>query len=183
VGISAKMRLELYNIQEKGMERRLYRSQHNRIFLGVCGGIGDYFGADPVIIRVIAILITIFTGFFPGVIAYIILALIIPNENSAINTPRDNFRENVSDIRDTSINLGQEIRDSFDSKGTKVGSPPAQTNPSSRGALLVLGIIIIIAGVIIFLGNLFGWLTRFFWPSILIVAGILILILVLRRRS
>jgi phage shock protein C len=165
------------------MERRLYRSQHNRFFLGVCGGIGEYFGADPVIIRVIAILITIFTGFFPGLIAYLILALIIPNESSATNTPRDSFRENVSEIRDTSVNLGQEIRNSFDNKETKTASSSTSTHPSSRGALLILGIIIIIAGVIIFLGNLFGWLTRFFWPSLLIAAGILILILVLRRRS
>ena len=51
------------------MERRLYRSQHKRIVFGVCGGLGEYFNADPVIVRVIAVLIIIFSGFVLGLLA------------------------------------------------------------------------------------------------------------------
>ena len=57
------------------MYKRLYRSRSNRILAGVCGGIGEYCNIDPVIIRILAIVIP---GF--GWIAYLILALIIPNE-------------------------------------------------------------------------------------------------------
>ncbi|MCL2409870.1 MAG: PspC domain-containing protein [Oscillospiraceae bacterium] len=55
--------------------RRLYRSRRNRIIAGVCGGIGEYFNIDPVIIRILAIVIP---GF--GWIAYLICAIIIPLE-------------------------------------------------------------------------------------------------------
>ena len=57
--------------------RKLYRSATNKMLCGVCGGIGEYFGIDPTIIRLIwAILI--FSG--PGIIAYIIAAVVIPQK-------------------------------------------------------------------------------------------------------
>ena len=80
------------------MEKRLYRSERNRVFLGVCGGFGDYFNFDPVIIRVITVLLIIATGIFPGLVAYFVIALVIPTESSTASTPRDTFRENVSDM-------------------------------------------------------------------------------------
>ncbi len=60
------------------MEKRLYRSKDQRMIWGVCGGLGQYFGVDPTIIRVIAVL-TLFLG-LTGAIAYIILAIVIPLE-------------------------------------------------------------------------------------------------------
>ena len=58
--------------------RRLYRSRRNRILAGVCGGIGEYFGVDPWLIRILAIIIP---GF--GLLAYILCAIFIP-ENPEI---------------------------------------------------------------------------------------------------
>ena len=55
--------------------KRLYRSSRNRIIAGVCGGIGEYLNIDPVIVRILAIVIP---GF--GWVAYLICALIIPSE-------------------------------------------------------------------------------------------------------
>ena len=55
--------------------KRLYRSRSNRIIAGVCGGLGEYLSIDPVIIRILAIVIP---GF--GWFAYLICALIIPSE-------------------------------------------------------------------------------------------------------
>ena len=55
--------------------RRLYRSRSNRILAGVCGGIGEYFNIDPVIVRILAVVIP---GF--GWVAYLVCALIIPSE-------------------------------------------------------------------------------------------------------
>lgn len=54
--------------------KRLYRSRKNKVLFGVCGGVGDYFDVDPVIIR----LVFIFTGI--GFLAYLVMALIIPVE-------------------------------------------------------------------------------------------------------
>jgi len=55
--------------------KRLYRSRSNRWIAGVCGGIGEYLNIDPIIIRILAIVIP---GF--GWLAYLICAIIIPSE-------------------------------------------------------------------------------------------------------
>lgn len=57
--------------------KRLYKSVENRVFAGVCGGIGEYFEIDPVVIRIGWLLLCCLAGC--GVLAYIIAALIIPN--------------------------------------------------------------------------------------------------------
>ncbi len=59
-------------------QKRLYRSKTNRIFAGICGGLGEYLNIDPVVLRLIWVLVVIFTGVFPGVVAYIIAIFIIP---------------------------------------------------------------------------------------------------------
>lgn len=66
--------------------KKLYRNTNNRQVCGVCAGIGDFLGLDPTIIRVIYALVTLFTGTFPGVVIYFILALIIPEDNGMIDT-------------------------------------------------------------------------------------------------
>jgi phage shock protein PspC (stress-responsive transcriptional regulator) len=64
--------------EEVTMAKRLYRSKSDRKIFGVCGGLAQYFDIDPTIIRVIAIVSIFFTG--AGIIAYIILALVVPIE-------------------------------------------------------------------------------------------------------
>ena len=58
------------------MEKKLYRSEDNKIFLGICGGIGEYLKVDPVIIRIILVVLVCIG--FSGILAYIIAAFIIP---------------------------------------------------------------------------------------------------------
>jgi phage shock protein C len=65
--------------------KRLYRSEKDRMIAGVCGGMGEYFNIDSTLIRVIWVLATILTVFFPLTLAYLILALIIPKEGEATN--------------------------------------------------------------------------------------------------
>ena len=60
------------------MTNRLYRSRTNKVFAGVCGGIGEYFDVDPVLIRLMCLLLTVFTAVAPGVVAYVIAVLIVP---------------------------------------------------------------------------------------------------------
>ncbi len=56
--------------------RRLYRSNRDRMFAGVCGGLGEYLNVDPTIIR-LAWAILACSG--TGLLAYLIAAVIIPN--------------------------------------------------------------------------------------------------------
>ena len=57
----------------------LYRSHRYRIVAGVCGGIAEWLGWDPTLVRVLFVLISILSVAFPGLIAYVILWLIMPN--------------------------------------------------------------------------------------------------------
>lgn len=56
--------------------KKLYKSNQNKMIDGVCGGIAEYFGIDPTLIRLGAVLLTCAGG--SGVLAYIIAAVIIP---------------------------------------------------------------------------------------------------------
>ena len=58
------------------MAKKLYRSGENKVLGGVCGGMGEYFDIDPVLIR-LAWIIAIFV-FGTGVLAYLIAWIIIP---------------------------------------------------------------------------------------------------------
>lgn len=62
--------------------RKLYRSEKDKIFAGICGGLGEYLNVDSTVLRVIWLLIVIFSGVFPGVLAYIIGIFIIPQHPS-----------------------------------------------------------------------------------------------------
>lgn len=62
------------------MEKRLYRSERNKMIAGVCGGIGEYFNIDPTLIRLAWAILLIPTAFFGGIFLYIIAAIIIPTE-------------------------------------------------------------------------------------------------------
>lgn len=59
--------------------KKLYRSEENRVFAGICGGVGEFLNVDPVLVRLIWLLTVIFTGVIPGVAAYFIATLIIPS--------------------------------------------------------------------------------------------------------
>jgi len=61
--------------------KKLYKSNKNKIFAGVIGGIGEYFNIDPVILRLVWVLVIIFTGFIPGIIAYLISIFVVPEKS------------------------------------------------------------------------------------------------------
>jgi phage shock protein C len=63
--------------------RRLHRSRTNRVLAGVCGGIAEHFGSDPTAVRLATVVLGLFTGIVPMVIAYIIAAIVIPESEGA----------------------------------------------------------------------------------------------------
>jgi phage shock protein PspC (stress-responsive transcriptional regulator) len=56
----------------------LYRSRRHKIIAGVCGGIADWLGWGPTMVRLLFVLVSVLSVAFPGIIAYIILWLIMP---------------------------------------------------------------------------------------------------------
>jgi len=64
--------------------KKLYKSNTDKVFSGVFGGLGEYLHFDATILRIAYVFITAFSGFFPGIVAYIVAALIIPHKSNSI---------------------------------------------------------------------------------------------------
>ncbi len=155
------------------MEKRLYRSRSDRMIWGVCGGMAKYFNMDPTIIRVIAVLLIFANGI--GILAYIILAIVVPLEGSKATTPKDAIKENAEEMKETAGQLGHELRSTFAEEEDK---PEVTTNIHQRRRN-VLGIVLIVVGILFLLGsfNLLWWFDwGKFWPLILVVIGLLIIL-------
>jgi len=65
--------------------KKLYKSRENKVLAGVMGGMGEYLDVDPVILRVVYIVISSFTAFVPGALSYLIMAFIIPNKPPVVH--------------------------------------------------------------------------------------------------
>jgi phage shock protein PspC (stress-responsive transcriptional regulator) len=64
--------------------KRLYRSRENHIVGGVCGGVGDYFELDPVLVRLVWLIMILFGGI--GILLYFIAWIIIPVDPDSVVT-------------------------------------------------------------------------------------------------
>ena len=144
---------------EHNSPKGLYRSETNKVIAGVCGGLGEFFNVDPLIIRIIFILATVFGG--SGLLVYLILWVLMPNPSQASTSPKDHIKENVEEIRQTAKNFASDIRTRRDQNSKQW-----------------LGIILLILGLIFLLQNFgfndyinFGRL----WPIFLVLVGLLLL--------
>ena len=70
--------------------KRLYRSRKDNTIAGVCGGIADFFGIDPTIVRLLFVAFALAGG--PGIVLYIILAIVIPEEPEFVQASADKIK-------------------------------------------------------------------------------------------
>ena len=162
------------------MEKRLYRSQSDRMIWGVCGGLAKYFDIDPTIVRIIAVL-TIFLGSF-GIWAYIILAIVVPLEGSKTAEPKETIKENVEEMKETAGELGREIRSTLEGEEGE-SEEVAKVRHRRRN---LFGIILVVVGILFLLGSfdLFWWFRwSNLWPLSLVAIGVLIILSTRRRRG
>jgi phage shock protein C len=61
----------------------LYRSRKHKMIAGVCGGIAEWLGWDPTVVRIAYVIISITSLAFPGTIAYLVLWAVMPKEPAA----------------------------------------------------------------------------------------------------
>src|SRR5881409_1887907 len=64
----------------EGKDMPLYRSRQHKLIAGVCGGIADYLGWNPNLVRIGYAVVSIASAAFPGTIAYVVLWLVMPKE-------------------------------------------------------------------------------------------------------
>ena len=151
------------------MDRRIYRSRKESMIAGVCGGLGEYFDIDPVIMRLIFVLL-IFAG-GAGLIGYIIAWIIIPlapsSEASQTGTAGGGAAAPAAEPA-LGLRPGQE----------------AQPEDKQESRAMMAGLILVTLGVLFLFGNLFHWF-RFWelWPVILIVIGAIIILKTKGRRD
>ena len=162
------------------MEKRLYRSQSDRMIWGVCGGLAKYFDIDPVIVRVIMVLLVFATGI--SVLAYIILAIVVPLEGSKPAQIKETVRENVEEMKETAAELGEEVRSALNGSETE----SEDRDSVHRRRRNFAGIALIAVGLIFIAANFgafwwFQWGTL--WPLPIILVGILLVLTAWRKAS
>ena len=91
--------------------RRLSRSRNERLLFGVCGGLAAYFDLDPALMRIGFVL----AGLFPpttafSIIGYIVLAVILPEEDGVELPGRDQVKQNISGLRSDVTQMTESLR-------------------------------------------------------------------------
>lgn len=69
--------------------KRLYRSRSDRQIAGVCGGLAEYFDVDATIVRLLFVAFALLGG--PGLLLYIIMAIVVPEEEDFIKPKNDDI--------------------------------------------------------------------------------------------
>lgn len=157
--------------------KKLYRSRKDRMIAGVCGGLGKYFGIDPVLLRIVFVVLTFFRG--SGVILYLILAIVVPNEpeeGKEGEKLKDSirFKEGVVDLTEGAKKMSEEFVRGTEQLAEALSQPKEWLSQRRN----VLGLFLILVGLIALTEQLFpgifNW--KVFWPLTLVLIGFYIIL-------
>ena len=115
------------------MEKRLYRSRKKKVIAGICGGLGDHLDIDPVILRIIFVLITVFHGI--GILIYIIMWIIIPEESFSPPFTGEEAK-------------GPEVSLESEENQSEMPKEKGEVKNAPSGGRIVFGVILILVGFI-----------------------------------
>ena len=73
--------------------KRLYRSRSDRMVSGVLGGLAEYLGANPSMVRIVYAFGTFFTVFMPGIVLYLAMTVVIREESAATGGEQEEARD------------------------------------------------------------------------------------------
>jgi len=172
---------------------------------GVCGGLAEYFGVDPTIVRVAAVLLALADGL--GIVAYLILWIVVPEEGDrSMNEQGSSNQHGEGQPSEmppggagAAATPGQEPAPPTAAAQAPAAPPPAPPMPppaqpqppgqpaphgSGRRSAGVTGGIILIAIGLVFLVNIFfpAWDIWTLWPLILVIIGVVIIVRSVGRR-
>jgi len=151
-------------IDEAKRKRRLYRDPEHRVLGGVCGGLSAYFNMDPVILRIIFVVL-IFATSSVALLAYIILWIAVPK---AINTTqRLEMRGQEATVKNIEKSIKEEVAEVKESyKKFKESDTFSKGKKNVEGAgdviynifKVLLKVIVVIIGVVLIISGFFGLL-------------------------
>lgn len=149
------------------MREKLYRSRRVRVFGGVAGGLAQYFNIDPIIVRVLFVVVTFFNGM--GLLLYIILWIVVPEEPFEVA-----YQSKTEEQKKTE---GQTVNDNT----TNAWSAPLESKKNGSGRI-VAGIILIALGLIFFADRFFLYFDfRDVIPVALVILGGLLILSSLKK--
>jgi len=153
------------NEKKESTPKRLVRSNTDKVIGGVCGGLGEYFNIDPIIIRVLFAIITVSGG--SGFLVYLILWVVMPEKGSETKSTEQIVESNTKEIE----NKANQVADNVENMA------------KSTKSHIWIGLLVIVLGVYFTLSNLgimswlnIGWVFSTFWPVFIIILGFLIII-------
>ncbi|NND77088.1 MAG: PspC domain-containing protein [Flavobacteriales bacterium] len=151
----------------KGKKKRLFRDKDNSLIGGVCSGISNYFGWDPVWLRILAVVLFIFAGF--GLLTYIILWVVIPKAETTAEKIQM-YGEPV-----TVENIKKVVDDGIDSL---VGNADSHSSQGARKEKVRSGLKSFFDAIISIFKALFKFVGKIFGAGLLFI-GLIVLICLL----
>ena len=154
--------------------KRLYKSRKDKMIAGVCGGIGEYFDIDPVVVRILFVVFTFIGGF--AIIAYIVGLIVMPQAPLELAPPGS------SDAKAENPQPPPTVATNPNSPGEK----PAEKSTSTNTISLIFGVALVILGAYFLMRNIpffnhyYWWLKHkigeFIVPGIFILGGVALLV-------
>lgn len=154
--------------------KKLTRSRKNRMFGGVASGLGEYLNLDPVIIRILFVILAFLGG--GGIILYIILLFIIPEDNSTPFNTYEQKKNDTHEMRDESTSDEEKKAEHNDRSENNI-SETARNRKKNSVAGVAIGVLMIAFGFYILFSKFFSfnW-SKYFFPIMLLCAGVMIIL-------
>ena len=134
--------------------KKLYRSKDNRIIFGVCGGLGEYFEVDALIVRILFVILSLING--AGIVAYLILAIVVPEDNKDKKAKKNG----VEEVQEKTQDIAEELK----------------TNSWLKNSKNIFGLVIVLIGLNVLFEQVFQY-SPFAWINWGIVWGLLIILI------
>ncbi|MFO7941767.1 MAG: PspC domain-containing protein [Bacillota bacterium] len=150
------------------MQTRLYRSRKHRVIGGVCGGLAEYFNTDPVAIRLAWLFLVLVGG--TGVLLYILAWIIMPDEKAVRGQATTSTTQAPPESEVTTAQAGES------QEGTVAKETAEPEYHDTRGRTRIGGAILIAAGAYFLIDRLVYFDLSAWWPVLLIVAGVALLV-------
>ena len=155
------------------MKDRLYRSRINRYLGGVAAGLGAYFSIDPIIVRVLFIVLTFTSVGFGGILLYIVLWIIVPEE------PYSRYKAQPAGAANGAE--GETINADFQEEAEEPAKERSSYQRASQGQILA-GLVLIGVGTIFLVDQIFPRINfDVLLPVALVGIGIAILLSSLKK--
>ncbi len=147
--------------------KKLYRQDEGKVIAGVASGIAQYFSVDPIVVRVLFVLLTFFQG--AGILLYIILAVLVPKHSEKAILSQEVLKEKAE--------KAEEITHKATEKAKYISQKIKEKNWLSDSRR-ILGVICVLGGVGIILNKyFFEWFKwDMLWTAALVVVGFYLVI-------